>query len=179
MALVGIKVPPYIGQHFTSIPVPGVREPVEAYHITMFYLGKDVPLEDVAKAMVVAAEVTRSTAPLSLVTDRVTCFPKNEDGVPIICPIESPELLAVRARLKDAFEASGVSFSNRYPDYKPHMTLAYADEEIEDLPINRFAWAAEELVMWAGDMNDSGVVVTLPLSSIAHRVAARFVAANL
>lgn len=182
MALIGLKVPAETGKLFSNIQVPGAPESRDKYHITIFYLGKDVPMADVAKAMVVTAEVTSATRPFTVRTSRVTCFPKNEDGVPVICAIESPELHAFRERLKAAYEAAGVSFSNRYPDYKPHMTLAYAEEEeVTDRQIAPIEWGAHELFLWASDDGDKGVAVTFPFSrlTIAHRVAARFTASKL
>lgn len=181
MALIGIKVPVETGKLLEGIEVPGNLESRAHYHITVCYLGKDVPIEKIAKAVAVTYEVTKATPPFAVRTSRVTCFPKNDDGVPIICAVESPALHAFRDRLKAAYEASGVTFSNKYPEYKPHVTLSYADEEIEDMHIAPVEWGAHELFLWASDDGDSGVVVTFPLSrlTIAHRVAARFAASKL
>lgn len=170
MAFLGLQVPHETGRLLSEIDVPGERESVESFHITLLYLGEKVPMETVAKAMVVTEGVTASTTPFTVRTRLVTCFPKNEAGVPIICRVESDALHEFRAELAAAFDREGIEYSKRFPEYKPHVTLAYSDELIFDESIPTVEWGAHESVLWAGDRADGRLTITFPFSLHAPKV---------
>jgi 2'-5' RNA ligase len=179
MSMVGLRVPAETARVFSELSVPGVPEDPGFLHITMLYMGDDVPVETLAKAMTVMFGITRQTNPFTVRTSVMTCFPKNDDGVPIICRIESEALHFLQGRIKAAFQMHGVPFSDRHPEYKPHVTLAYADEPIEDQAISTLEWGAHEVFLWGGDQADQRLIVTFPLSidasqRLALRVAQRF-----
>lgn len=180
MAFIGIKTPSETAKLLASYSVPGKPEPVEQSHITLIYLGKDVPIKVLAKALEATYEVTSQTQPFKVQTSMVSCFPKGEDGVPVICPVESEALHTFRARIKAAYEAYGVPFSNKYPEYKPHVTLSYADEAISAQPIPTVEWVADQVILWGGNHGAERLVMTFPLSTasspVASRVALRFFA---
>lgn len=179
MAFIGIKTPHETARLLSEIEVPGKPVPMSESHITLLYLGKGIPVDVLAQAMVAAYNVTSRTRPFTVRTSLLTSFPKNDDGVPIICRIDSDALHDLRSNLSAAFEASGIDFSKRYPDYKPHVTVAYAEDEIDEVRIPTVEWGAHELVLWGGDDGDGRLIVTFPFSldashEIAGRVAKRF-----
>jgi 2'-5' RNA ligase len=179
MAFLGLKVPPEIGKLFEQFTVPGNREQRDRYHITVLYLGSEVSIDGIAKATEAAYGVASRARPFQVSSRLVTSFPAGDDGVPIIAKIESPELMMFQAALKVAFKSSGVSFNDKYPEYKPHVTLAYSDAgtDMPDQPIPPISWTVSELVLWGGDEGERRIVVQFPLEfdvAAALRVASRF-----
>lgn len=180
MAFVGLKIPHETARLLSELEVPGKRSDVAESHITMIYLGKEVPIDVIAQAMKVTYGVTTATAPFSVRTSLVTCFPKGDDGVPVICRVESEPLHFLHGRLKTALQLHGVPFNDKWPDFKPHVTLSYADAPMADQVIPSVEWGAHELVLWGGDNGDRRLIITFPFSitisasAIARRVAQRF-----
>lgn len=158
MAFIGIQVPPDIADELTKVNVPGKKLGAAEKHITLFYVGKKTPLRDALKAAAICALFARTQSPFKVGTARVTCFPENpDDGVPIICRVLSPPLHAFRAKLASAFKRYGVEFSNKYPEYKPHVTLSYDRQSIPDMDIQPVVWTVDRFVLWAGDDMDEGM----------------------
>jgi 2'-5' RNA ligase len=164
MAFLGIKVPHEVSRLLSQIEVPGERVPRDEKHVTAVYFGSNVPIDRISKAIVVAYEVASRTKPIQLLVEEVTCFPKGADGVPIICSIISPELMSFQEDLCRSLDKAKVEYSKKYPEYKPHVCLAYAEEPIEPMTVGPFEWAAYEMVLWGGDSGDDKIFITLPFS---------------
>ena len=171
MAFIGLKVPSDTALILSEIDYGGHGEPEPPgfYHITMHHLGDEVPIEVLTEAVRPVFEVCSETRPFLVSTSHVTTFPPHpEHGtVPIICRIDSPELHALRDRLSEALDSAGVDYSRKFPEYKPHVTLAFAkglEDEVDlHLPVP-VAWGAHEIVLWGGDKGANRVVVSFPLS---------------
>ena len=165
MAFMGISLPSEICQLFHEVDVPGVRVPKHTHHVTLLYLGKETPLPDICKAIELAAPVMQRTAPLRLSAARVESFQENpDDGYPLIARVDSEGLHALQAELKSALKTGGVQFSDKWPEYKPHVTLAYAKEPMAEMKLDpAIEWTVAETVMWAGDNNDDRFVVRFSL----------------
>lgn len=165
MSFVGIRIPHEVGRLFSHIPVPGEKVPTDEMHVTLLYIGKATPLEMIGRAVVAAAEVAEAVRPFRLQVSKSTCFPKNDDGVPIICPVESPDLHELNSQLKAAFDKHNVDYSKKFPDYKPHVTLSYASDLIQEESFAEpLEWSAYEMVLWAGDSGDDRVSATFPFA---------------
>lgn len=164
MAFIGLKCPHEVGRLLHGIEVPGEKVPVDEYHVTLLYLGKDVPIETLGKAIVAAAEVAAAQKPFRCTLTHVTSFPKNDDGVPIICPVASPDLHELNDKLKKKFDGAGVSYSKKFPEYKPHLTLAYADSTPTEEEFGPLEWSAYEMVLWGGDAGDERLATNFPFS---------------
>ncbi len=162
MAFIGFRVPADTAQLFKSIDVPGDRE--QFSHITILNFGDEMSLEDIGRGMEVAYGIVSKTKPFMVRTNKVTCFPGGDDGVPIICPVESEALHDLWAKLRDGFDDAGIPFSKKFPVYKPHVTLSYAPEPIKDRSISPIEWGAHELVLWGGDGGDRGIAVHMPFT---------------
>jgi len=164
MSFIGLKCPHEVGRLLHGIEVPGEKVPPTEFHVTILYLGKDVPMEMLGKAIVAAAEVAAAQKPFRCTLTHSTCFPKNEDGVPIICPVACPELYELHTKLKESFDGAGVDYSKKYPEYKPHLTLSYAEESVEDEPFGPLEWSAYEMVLWGGDAGDDKLATNFPFA---------------
>ena len=182
MSFVGLRVPHETARLLGGLEVPGKKEPTSSFHITMFYLGDEVPIQALIKAIEVTFEITTETKPFTVRTSQVTSFPPGDDGRPIICRVESDALHDLRDKIREAYEAAKVEFSNTYPEYKPHVTLAYdtkGEEEFAEQRIPTVEWGAHELVLWGGDEGDDKLVVSFPfvlgdLDKAAARIAHRY-----
>jgi 2'-5' RNA ligase len=164
MSFIGLRISHEVARMFSAIDVPGKKVPLEEMHVTSLYLGKNIPLETIGRAVVASAEVAEATRPFRLAVERRTSFPVGDDGVPIICPVQSPELHDLNARLRAALDKHGVEYSKKFTEYKPHVTLAYAEEEIVDEPVGPLEWSAYEMVMWGGDAGDERLSATFPFA---------------
>lgn len=187
MAFIGIQVPHSTARLFGDIEAPGAKTPSASMHVTILYIGEDIPIEVLASAVKAAFSVTSQTRPFTVRTTRVMSFPANDDqeGHPVIACIESDSLHELHDALAEAFEEAGVDFSKKYPVYKPHVTLAYAPEAVDEFRIPTIEWGAHEVVLWGGDEGDRKLVVTFPLAltppasatvtaALAGRVTERF-----
>lgn len=180
MAFIGLRVPADAARVLESHEVPGERLSASDMHVTILYVGKNVSIVDLAKAMVAAYGVAGRTRPLSLVIDRATNFPVGPDGWPIICRLDSPELQRLNADLKAEFSRLGLPFNNKWPDYKPHVTLSYIKEPqpegfVFDSPLpGPLPFAVHELTIWGGKEGEGQIHVDIPfVLSPAQRMASR------
>jgi 2'-5' RNA ligase len=174
MAFLGVKVPHEAARLLSEVDYGGIgeREPLDHSHITLLHLGKKVPLASICKAIIPIFEAVSRCAPFTVSTSRVSVFtPHPDEGtVPIICPIDSPALHELRAAVGASCDAAGVDFSKKFPDYTPHVTLAYSKDASTytnwggDIPFTPVEWGVHEIVMWGGDEGDKRIVVTFPMS---------------
>ena len=165
MAALMLQVPQETARVLHELPVPGKKE-LQDPHVTVMYLGKDLPIERIGEMLPVIFDVTSKTLPFSVSTSHVSTFPAGNDGVPVIAQVDSPALHSFRKKLTQAFKAADIPYDNKFPEYKPHTTLAYdpdPDSEV-DLDIPEVSWGAHELVLWGADRGTGRLVVKFPLS---------------
>jgi len=178
MAFLGIEIPHPTARLLSEIDVPGEREAPSAMHITLLYIGKDVPINTLAEAMKATYTVTSKTKPFTVRTSNVTSFPANpDDGIPIIARVESDALHELRSAVAAAFDKASVEFNKKFPTYRPHVTLSYSKEEpVQEITIPTVEWGAHELVLWGGDEADRRLIITFPFSleGMNERVANRY-----
>lgn len=180
MAFIGLRVPADAARALESHEVPGERLSASDMHVTILYIGKGVSIVDLAKAMVAAYGVAGRTCPISLSIDRATNFPVGPDGWPIICRLESPGLQQLNADLKAEFTRLGLPFNNKWPDYKPHVTLSYVKDQqpegfVFDSPLpGPVPFTVHELTIWGGKEGESQLHIDIPFSlSPVQRMASR------
>lgn len=167
MSFLGIRVPHETARLLAGLDVPGNREPVSSFHVTMFFFGDDVPIDALAEIIKVTYGVTSETKPMTVRTSQVTSFPAGDDGQPIICRVESDALHDLRDKIKGAFDGANIEYSNKFPEFRPHVTLAYDPEPEGDFKEERIPtveWGAHELVLWGGDSGDDRLIVTFPIA---------------
>lgn len=175
MAFLGIKIPHEIARLLAQVDYgsKGKPEPTDQFHVTLFYFGENVPIEQLTKAILTTYKTTSKTRPFTAQTSHVSTFPPHpEEGtVPVICRVDSTELHDLRAKLVKAYEDAGVTYDKKFPVYKPHLTLAYIEpgEEAQkaqdlDLTIPTIEWGVGEIVLWGGDDGDERLVVTFPFA---------------
>jgi len=181
MAFIGIKVPHETARLLGGLEVPGKREAVSSFHVTLFFFGDGLGIDRLTEIVKATFEVVSKTKPFTVRTSQISSFPAEEGApTPVICRIESDALHDLRDEIKVAYDAAGVEYSNKYPDYKPHLTLSYSEEgAFEEKRIPTVEGAAHELVLWGGDNGDDVLIVTFPfalgnLEDLAAKVARRY-----
>jgi 2'-5' RNA ligase len=154
MAILGIKVPEDVAEELEEIAAPGEHVPPEEKHITLLYLGDNLPIETLGKIVMCCARVTECFKPFDVAVAEVTTFPPNEHGVPVICPVIGKELKHLHDVLVECCENEGIEYSHRYPDFKPHVTLSYAHDDVSTDTIYPVLWHVCDMVLWGGDETD-------------------------
>jgi 2'-5' RNA ligase len=177
MAALMFQVPADTARVLHEIPVPGEKELGDS-HITVMYLGKDVPIDRISTMLPVIYDITSKTVPFSVATNHVSNFPGGDDGVPVIARITSPALHRFRDELCAAFDEAELPYDTKFPEFKPHTTLAFSSdpETSVDLDIPEISWGAHELMLWGSDRGMGRLVIKFPLSlpmAKAARVAYR------
>lgn len=180
MAFIGIRVPAETGRIIETIEVPGERKRASEYHTTIIYLGKNLPIETIAQTMIAAYNVASKTSPFICGVKEVSSFPRNpDDGIPVILPVLSQGLHNLRNALIQELTSMGIPFSNKYPDFKPHVSVSFIkDDSTESFqkPMDGpLTWTVSELVIWGGNKNDEMVSVSLPfvlspLQNLARKI---------
>lgn len=174
MAFIGIKLNTEVSRLFRNIDVPGKKYAESEYHITVVCFADEWPVKEVSKAMQAAYEVIKDFQPFHIKTKKITCFPKREDKpVPIIAEIESKEIHELNKQLKKSFDKSKVDYKKDFKDFKPHITLSYAEDEIKPIRIEPVEFHAHEVILFGGDEGDSRLFITFPLkgTSASKKIA--------
>ena len=176
MSFIGLKVPTETARLLwdfweSSYENYGAAVPRDHAHITILDLGEDVPIEQLEHAIGAAYAVTSKTPPFSVSTNRISVFPPNDSGrVAIICPIDSLSLHDLRRRLCESFDQAGIPYSKKFPEYRPHVTLAFSEDPSvhsqwgTDPDFSRVEWGAHEVTLWGGDHGDERLTVNFPFA---------------
>jgi 2'-5' RNA ligase len=115
------------------------------------------------RAGLVAYEVGQQFDEFDCKVSNITSFPRGERGFPIVCPVESEVLHEFRAKLAEEFDKQRIAFDKKFPEYKPHVTLSYADTALQETRIKPLRWKVKELSIWGGDSGEDKIVVKIPL----------------
>lgn len=165
MAFIGIQIPHSVARLLKSIDVKGDKVPDSEYHVTIAMFSEDWPVSEAAKALETTFEVLKNFKPFKIKTNKVSCFPGGDNGVPIFAKVESEDLQKLNDKLKEAYEKEGIEFSKLHKEFKPHITLSYADKKIDEEEIEDIEFIVHEIVLWCGDNGDDRLFVTFPLEN--------------
>lgn len=165
MAFIGIRVPVEVGRLIAGLEVPGEKETTSEYHITILCFEDNWPISEISKATEAAYEVVSKIQPFMVKVSKVSHFPPREDHpIPIIAPADSKELHELHKKLSKSFDKAKVDFSKNFKEYKPHITLAYSEDEHDDFKIEpKLEFSVNEIILWGGDHADDRIFITFPL----------------
>jgi 2'-5' RNA ligase len=183
MAMVAIRVPQETGHLLENMSncIPGDSQTASDMHVTVAFLGDDVPISSLAAAMTACHAVTSRTSPFVLTVDSIESFEPGKDGTPIIMPVKSEELHALEQAVKAEMDRIGVFYDKKWPEFKPHVTLSYVKgmRGAGALPAP-LSWGAFGLTVYGGNHGNEGVSIELPfelpsmqlkMNAIASRIA--------
>jgi 2'-5' RNA ligase len=164
MAFLGIRVPHEAGRLLTNIEVPGKQAAPSEMHITLLHFEENWPISEMSKALEATYDIISKVKPFLVMTEKVICFPKRDEQAAIVAQVKSAELHELREQLAKEFDEVKIDFSKTFKDFKPHITLSYNEEEIEDFDIDPpVEFVVQEIVLWGGDHGDDRIFVTFPL----------------
>ncbi|WP_202638999.1 2'-5' RNA ligase family protein [Bailinhaonella thermotolerans] len=124
-AMVAVMIPAEVAE---QIPVPDGGLPRGDLHVTLAYLGKDVPDDILATAEGAVRRAASTIARLSGLLGGIAAFPPGEDGRPVWVPVDVPGLEMLQAAVTAELAAAGVSYAIDH-GWTPHVTLTYADPD--------------------------------------------------
>jgi len=164
MAFLGIRIPTETGRLLKNIDVPGDKESSSEYHITLLHFEDNWPISEIARALEATYDVVSKIKPFLVKVNKVGCFPKREDNpAPVIAKVTSDDLHDLREKLAKEFDKSEISFSKNFKNFNPHITLSYADKEVDEFDVDDLEFSIQELVLWGGDHGDDRIFITFPL----------------
>lgn len=164
MAFLGISVPRPVARLLSGIDIPGTKEGTAELHITILCFEENWPISEISKALESTYEVVSKIKPFLVTVNSVGCFPKRENKpCPIIVKVSSKELHDLNKKLRKKFDKDGIEYAKTFKDYKPHITLSYADKEIDEFKIDNMDFSVPEIVLWGGDHGDDRIFITFPL----------------
>jgi 2'-5' RNA ligase len=170
VAFLGIRVPVEVGRLITGLEVPGEKESPSEYHITILCFEDNWPISQVSKALEATYDVISKITPFKVKATKVSHFsPREGKPIPIIAPIESEELHDLREKLGKEFDDQEIEFNKTFKDFKPHITLAYSEDEHDDYKIDpAIEFVVNEVILWGGDHGDDRIFITFPLKGPAR-----------
>lgn len=161
MAMLAIPVSSDISRLFRQINIGGKRDISD--HITMIYFGDEMPLNRIVKAIPVIFDILKDQKPFKLSCKKIISFPEGKDGFPIVAELESKELHSLRKKIVKALKDKKVPFDEKWKVYRPHVTLSYSEEHLDDIKVEDCSWQANEISLYGGDVSDSRLFVNFPL----------------
>lgn len=155
MSFIGIKIPYEVSKKLDKIKVPGQKEDIDEYHITLIHFSEEHSIKDIFKITSILTNFLNEFKTFEVKTHQLTCFPKfQENPVPIITKIQGKKLFELQSKLKNELEKMEVDFSKTFKEYKPHITLSYAEKEIESKEIQQLSFEVNEITYFGGSYGE-------------------------
>jgi len=174
MALLSVVLPPDVARLLSTLDVPGER--ASDHHVTLVYPGKTLPFEASLAYIGATNKALSGLKPFTVTVNAVGTFAAKDGKVPVVAKVEGEALHDLRERLVKALDEASVEYDTTYKDYRPHVTLAFAEAKdvgfMQTLP-SPVTWGVSEVAFWGGSEGASGIQVTFPLL-LAKRVASNY-----
>jgi 2'-5' RNA ligase len=121
-------------------------------HVTILYCG-DLPLLFEEKMVEVVRKVCEQVKPFEVSFKRPDFFINAENEKIIHSPVKSKKLHDFNSVLKSSLLLNQVPVENKFPEYKPHVTIGYLKENEEDIyssivPVGK--WTIDSVWIWGG-----------------------------
>lgn len=123
-------------------------------HITLLYVGDMKDPKEQKKMIDVVKKTVSALGPFEVSLGIVKEFLNEKNQRVTHSIVEGEELHKLNNILKGVFKLVGIPFSDKYPEYKPHVTIEYIEEDEEE----RFAntrpqgdWIVEHIWIWGAD----------------------------
>ena len=121
-------VPTQIAKQF---PAEGrQKEDSSPTHITILQLGSVVPAAE-KKLLRVINEVCEATKPFLVSLKRPRKFVNDKGQIILHSPVKSGRLIRFHDNLRTALLNAGIQIDNKFPTFKPHVSIAYCNNKKE------------------------------------------------
>jgi 2'-5' RNA ligase len=162
MAMLAIPIQQDISRLFQEFDLDIEKD--SSNHITMFYFGDDLPISRILKIIPIIFKITEDLRPFTVSTSEYSYF-ESDDVYPVICPVKSKELMSLRKKIQNAFDADKIKYDKKFPDYKPHITLGYSkDKPPKNNKFPKVDFAISQLSLYCGDTADTRLFINFPFT---------------
>lgn len=142
MAFIYCPVPKEITNLLFSMDVPGRKESPEDAHITLVYFDEDMT-DDTERRIQSCLQSFYKVWPSGVVsTNKLTCFDK-PGNIPVIFEIDGTYIHKLKNAICYCLDRMGISYSRKFPDFKPHITISYAETTPEEIEFDPLSWEIE------------------------------------
>lgn len=139
------------------------------YHITLTYLPDQGRADVGDKLLTAVKQAVNKSSPLVLSHENLFSFENHGKGFPAIVavgavsPAEPTALHDLKALIDHELKELGVEYSQKWPVFRPHITLGYTD--VPTLPCKcAHVWVPAAVEIWYGmDASEGKDSVHLPL----------------
>jgi 2'-5' RNA ligase len=145
-----IIAPDYIANQFPKEGRAG--EDSSPAHITLLYIGS-LPAAFEPRMKEVLEDICDNTKRFTVALGSPRTF-KN-DKIVLHSPIKSKKLKALHEIIKAKFHLAQIPFDNKFPEFKPHMTIAYCEDK-KQLELYKDVnpqgeWVVDSIWLWGTD----------------------------
>jgi len=118
-------------------------------HITVLYIGEANNNEiDIIKK--VARKVASRYDPIEIFTSGLAWFTNNKNEEIAHSMVEAKGLATLSKDLWDSILRAGIKVAHSFPEYTPHVTLAYGKKREYDGPTPSGSWICKSVELWRG-----------------------------
>ena len=148
--MIALPIPHEVCKLLNKIKVPGDKTNVEDYHLTLFSLDDNLKIDEIEKIIEPVFELAKKSVPFKIILKEFTTF-EGGDKIPIICRLNTEEIFKFREALKKKLDKAGIEYSNKFPEFKPHITLSYHKEKVKDKSFDKISFEIDSVAIYGGD----------------------------
>ncbi|MDP3763693.1 MAG: 2'-5' RNA ligase family protein [bacterium] len=121
-------------------------------HTTVLYVGEVLPALE-RKLLKVVQEVCEATKPFLVKLKKPRKFVNAKGQIILHSPVKSNRLVRFHENLRSALLNAGIQVDNKFPEFKPHVTIAYCSNRKE---LNLYKevqpvgeWVVDSIWLWS------------------------------
>jgi 2'-5' RNA ligase len=172
MALISLKLPMQLATLLQRLDVgletpPYFPESVAHMHVSLAYFEQEPGPDEVAHMFHCISELNHRTQPIQFEVTGLSSFPGNPvKGRPILAKVKSERLYQYRKDLVHMFDKEHIAYSKKFPEFKAHITLGWAQvDKFEDRTLKSpLAATAQDVEVWLGSDYNNGKTLILPFA---------------
>ena len=143
-------VPKEIAKQF---PIEGrQKEDKSPCHITILQLGSVIPALE-KKLLRIINEVCEATKPFVVSLKKPRKFVNDKGQIILHSPVKSGRLVKFHDNLRAALLNAGIQVDDKFPEFKPHITIAYCNNRKELKYYKQFKpqgeWIVNSIWIWS------------------------------
>lgn len=121
-------------------------------HVTVLYVGSLLPVLE-KKLVKVVEEVCEATKPFLVKLKKPRKFVNDKGQIILHSPVKSGRLVRFHDNLRTALLNAGIQVDNKFPVFKPHITIAYCNNKKELKQYKDVrpegAWIVDNIWIWS------------------------------
>jgi 2'-5' RNA ligase len=73
--------------------------------------------------------------------------------------LDTEEIFKFREALRKKLDKSGIEYSKKFPEFKPHVTLSYHKEKVKDKKFDKISFEIDSVAIYGGDSGKEKIYV--------------------